>query len=127
MILTDASVLIDYDRGDPKPVRLVPTLPVADCGPTRSEVLAGARSTAERQRLAVVLGTFSSLPIPEPVWDAVGDNIRALKRAGLTVPFPDVTVATVGIVYNVEVWARDHHFPRMAAHLPGLRLFAEPP
>ncbi|MBX9624565.1 MAG: PIN domain-containing protein [Gemmataceae bacterium] len=127
MILTDASVLIDYDRRDPKLVRLVPTLPVTLCGPTRAEVLAGARNSADRQRLLVVLASFPPVPITDPVWDAVGDNLLRLRRAGLTIPFPDVVVATAGIAYDVEVWARDQHFPRMAAHLPALRLFAEPP
>ena len=127
MILTDTSVLIDYDRGDPKLARLFPTLPVVHGGPTRAEFLSGARNPADRQRLLVTLAAFPPVPVPEPIWDAVGDDLLVLRRAGVVVPFPDVVVATVGIAHNIEVWARDKHFPLMALHLPALRLFAEPP
>ena len=82
MILVDASVLIDYLRGkDPKLLVLVPALPLAVCGVTRAEVLCGSRNPADRQKLLATLAAFQYLPIPDPLWDTVGDNLAAL-RAG---------------------------------------------
>ncbi|MBX9582746.1 MAG: PIN domain-containing protein [Gemmataceae bacterium] len=127
MILLETSVLVDYTRSDPKLARLIPTLPAVHCGPARSEVLAGARNPAEEARLFLLLNALPLAATPETVWDALGGNLRTLKRAGLTIPYPDVLIATIGITHNIEVWARDKHFPLMAPHLPALRLFVEPP
>jgi predicted nucleic acid-binding protein len=57
----------------------------------------------------------------------VGDNLAALRRGGITVPFPDTVIATVGIENDVEVWTRDPHFPAMQSVLPQLKLLQEPP
>jgi hypothetical protein len=39
----------------------------------------------------------------------------------------DAVIATLGIENDVEVWARDPHFPMMQQNLPRLKLFQEPP
>ena len=128
MILTDASVVIGYQRKkDTKLVRLVPTLPVFICGPTVSEVLGGVRTAAEYADAQAALTRFAHLATPEPVWLLLADHLATLRRAGLAVPYPDVLLATAGIHHDIEVWARDHHFPMMQAAIPALRLFAEPP
>lgn len=128
MILLDASVLFAYTRGrDAKLNALMPTLVVGLCGMTRAEALRGVRSATDRANEIAKMSTFRVLPTAEAVWDELGDNLAALGAAGVAVPLPDVIVATVGIHHNVEVWARDHHFPMMQAVLPALRLFAEPP
>ena len=50
-----------------------------------------------------------------------------LGSKGITVPFPDALIATLGIENDIEVWARDPHFPMMQKVLPQLQLFQEPP
>jgi len=128
MILVDTGVLIDFLRTkDPKLDKLFRSLPVAVCGVTRAEILAGARSDKDRQRLLRFLGQFHQVPTPESCWDLVGDNLAALNARGITVPFPDALIATLGIENDIEVWARDPHFPTMQTILPRLRLFQEPP
>ena len=128
MILTDCSVLVAYQRGrDAKLNALVPTLQVVVCGATVSEALGGSRTPAEWAGTVAVHGRFQTIPTPEPIWLLHAEHLAALRRAGLAVPYPDVLVATVGIHHNIDVWARDHHFPMMQAVLPALRLFAEPP
>jgi predicted nucleic acid-binding protein len=128
MILTDASVVIDYQRAKGvKLLALVRTLSVGVCGITRSEVVGGARTPAEHADSLRILNAFHQVSAPEAVWDRVGDHLAALRAAGLRLPFPDVVLATLGVHLNVEVWARDQHFPLMQPHLPGLRLFVEPP
>ena len=128
MILTDSDVAIDFSKGrDLKLLALLPTLPVAACGVTRAEVLHGARTPVERQKLLTVLSVFQPVSIPEPLWDQVGDNLATLRAAGITVPFTDAVLATLGIHHGIEVWSRDRHFPMIQSVLPTLKLFQEPP
>jgi predicted nucleic acid-binding protein len=61
------------------------------------------------------------------LWDLVGDTLATLNARGLTVPFADAVVATLGIEHDIEVWARDAHFSAMQKILPQLKLFPEPP
>ncbi len=127
MILVDASVLFDHlQNRDPKLLGHFTFYPVALGGVTRSEVLHGARSAADRQKLATFLARFGHAQTVEVIWDALGDNLAILRSHGVTVQFTDVLLATIGIHHDVEVWARDHHFPLMQKWLPALKLFQEP-
>jgi len=128
MILVDTGVLIDFLRTkEAKLDRLFRTEAVAVCGVTRAEILAGARSAQDRQRLLRFLARFHQALTLEPHWDLVGDNLATLYARGVSVPFPDAVIATLGIENDIEVWGRDPHFPTMQKHLPRLKLFAEPP
>jgi len=128
VILIDTTVVIDYARGkDVKLVALLPTLAVAICGVVRAELLCGARDPRHRAILSTLLATFHQVPIPESLWDIVGDNLAALRSNGITVPFPDVVIATIAIENDLELWTRDTHFPMMQNVLPKLKLFVEPP
>jgi predicted nucleic acid-binding protein len=128
MMLVDTSVAIDYANGrDAKLSALLPTLAVAVCGVTRAELLCGGRDPADRQDLLNILAGFHQLPIPETLWNAVGDNLAALRAVGIAVPFADVVIATVAIANDIELWTRDKHFALMQAALPALKLFQEPP
>ena len=128
MILVDASVAIDWSRGkDANLRRLTPSLPVAVCGVTQAEVLHGSIGPAHRQKLLNDPATFQLVPMPDALWITVGDNLAALRRRGIAVPFPDAVVAALGILNDIEVWASDTHFPLMQKVLPRLKLFQEPP
>ena len=111
MILVDTGVLIDYQRTlDPKLKGLFASLPVGICGVTRAEMLHGARNLGNRRRILTLLNSFQQVSIPDSIWDTVGDHLAALRAAGLTISFPDVTIMTVGISLGAEVWARDNDF-----------------
>src|SRR5262245_43149987 len=98
MILVDAGVLIDYLRTkDPRLGRLFQSEPVAVCGVTRAEILAGCRSPLDRQKLVQFLQSFLQVLTPEPIWEVVGDNLAALYSRGISVPFPDALVATIAL------------------------------
>jgi predicted nucleic acid-binding protein len=128
MILTDTSVIIDYLRGqDAKLLALVPSLPLALPGLVRAELLCGANSPKQRTVIEATLNSFIQVPFPEPLWDQVGDLLALLRTTGLTVPFQDVLVATLGVHLDVEVWTRDRHYPDIQKRLRSLRLFQEPP
>lgn len=128
MILVDTSIVIEYCRGkDAKLVSHLPTVSAAITGIVYAELLCGARDAKHRADLLKLLSTFNQLAIADAVWIMVGDNIAALRSKGITVPFPDVVTATLGIANNMEVWARDQHFPMMQNGLPALMLYQEPP
>jgi predicted nucleic acid-binding protein len=128
MILVDTSVVIDWSRGKDANLRkLMPSLPVAVCGVTQAELLHGSRDPAHRQKLLNDLATFQLVPMPDALWITVGDNLAALRSAGITVPFQDVVIATIAIENDVELWARDAQFQMIQTVLPRLKLFQEPP
>lgn len=128
MILVDTSVVIDDIRGkDAKLQALMARHPVAICGFVRAEFLCGARNAAHRSKLLGNLAAYQQLAFPEPLWDAFGDNMAALRLKGFTFPLPDVAIVTLGIHESIEVWARDRHFTDIQEVLPALRLFQEPP
>ncbi len=128
MILVDSSVVIDYTRGkDAKLLALFGTLHLAVCGIVRAEVIAGARSAADRSKLTATLNALTQIPIPDSLWDVVGDHLAALRVGGETVPFPDVVLATVASANGIELWTRDVHFRHIQRALPALMLFQEPP
>ena len=39
----------------------------------------------------------------------------------------NAAIATVAISMDIEVWARDKHFPEIQRLIPKLKLFQEPP
>jgi predicted nucleic acid-binding protein len=128
MVLVDTTVIVDWLRGrDARLGRLLPTLPVAICGVTHAEILHGARDPAHRTRLLAQLAGFPLVPIPDSVWTAVGDNLAILRSRGATVPFQDAVIASLALVNDIEVWARDRHFPDIQLVIPTLKLFQEPP
>lgn len=100
---------------------------MAVCGVTRAEVLHGVRTAADRTKVMALLGQFAQMPIPETLWEMVGDNPATLRSKGVTVPFPDAVLTTVSIANGLELWTRDAHFTIIQKCLPALKLFQEPP
>ena len=67
------------------------------------------------------------MPLPDSIWDDVGDNLAHLRTHGVTVPFADGVLATLAIANDLELWTRDPHFTLIQKWLPALQLFQEPP
>ena len=74
---------------------------------------------ASGQKLLADLATFQFVPMPDALWITAGDHLAALRRNGITVPLADAVVATLGIENDIEVWARDPHFPMMLTFCHG--------
>jgi predicted nucleic acid-binding protein len=128
VIVVDTSIVIDYARGkDAKLVALLPTLDPAICGIVRAELLCGARNAKHRSELATLLATFNQLPIPEMLWDVVGDTLAAMRVRGMTVPLADAAIATLALEHDCEVWSVDPHFKAMQKCIPRLKLYQPPP
>jgi predicted nucleic acid-binding protein len=128
MILLDASILIDALRtGDPRFQQLFTTHGAAICGVTKAEVLYGARDASHYVRLEAALAGFPNVEFPESLWEVVGHNLFLLRTNGVTVPFPDVLIATLAITTDLEVWTGDQHYSLIQRILPTLKLFQPPP
>ena len=128
MILTDTTVVIDYLRAPTvRLVKIIQANQAAICGPTVSEVYAGSRSPADFKKYDKALSVFAHVPTRKKTWPNLGRNLAQLGAKGITVPFPDALIATLGIESDMEVWSRDPHFPLMQKALPRLKLFQEPP
>ena len=128
MILLDTTLVFAQLRAsDQRLLNLFQAHQAAICGITRAEVLHGVRNAADQSRFLAMLNGLPRVAIPEPLWDQVGLNLAALRAAGLSLPFSDVVIASVAIHFDMELWARDQHFPMIQNVLPALRLFPEPP
>jgi hypothetical protein len=75
---------------------------VAICGATGAQILAGARSTIDRNKLTLFLGRFHQAQTPESWWGSVGENLAALNARGLSVPFGDAVIVTVGMESDIQ-------------------------
>jgi len=126
MIIADACIFIDALRSKGKALK--PVMyghPIIACGAAKAEVLKGAKNEIDRDRIHTFLSGFQRLAFEEDDWIALGDNLAVLRRKGISVPFPDVVLATLAIESGYEVWSDDKHFPLMQTALPDLKLFSE--
>ena len=83
----------------------------------------GARDASHRQSLIAALDLFQSVPLPEAIWDVVGQNLASLRASSVTVPFTDAVIATVAASNGIALWTRDKHFKRIQQVLPVLAPF----
>jgi hypothetical protein len=81
------------------------------------ELLSGAKD--ERQ-YAELRDDFSVLPLLEidaVTWEAAGRSAFELRRKGITVPVPDLLIATVACQHAATLLHADKHFDLIAPHL----------
>ena len=128
MILVDSNIFIAYLRTkEAKLMALLRTHAGATCGVVRAEVFQGALTPAARADAHILFAPLPHVPMPDSLWDDIGDNLALLRRRGITVPFNDGVLTTLALAVDLEVWTRDTHFPLIQTVFPALRLFAEPP
>jgi predicted nucleic acid-binding protein len=89
------------------------------------EILAGARSDNERDRLRRLLQGCAQMPVDGPAdYEHAADLYRACRRHGETPrKLTDCLIAAVAIRNDVEVLQADPDFETIARHTP-LRLAA---
>jgi predicted nucleic acid-binding protein len=127
-MLIDSNVLIAYLRTkDAKLMSLFRSHAGATCGVVRAEILQGVRTPGERADVHTLFAPMPRIPMPDILWDDIGDNLALLRRRGYTVPFNDGVIATLALALDLEVWTRDTHLPLIQTVFPALRLFVEPP
>ena len=83
-----------------------------------TELLIGARSPAEIDRLSSALAGLKLVPSGQASFESAGRNGYALKKKGVTVPLTDVIIATDCIDHGLVLIESDKHYAVIAAHLP---------
>lgn len=87
-------------------------------GTVFAELLTGARSPAELDRLAEALAGLRFVPVDRASSESAGRNGFALKKKGVSVPLSDLVIATDCISHGLVLIEADRHFEAIAAHLP---------
>lgn len=83
-------------------------------GLIKAELLRGAKTPAEFDRLKDLLSGLTYLPTPEPFWGDLAAFSFRLFRRGLTVPLTETAIALHCIQNNTPLFHRDHHFDLIA-------------
>ncbi len=120
--VVDSSAWVDFLRGDGKAVSRVSRLLAAGraalTGPIAAEVLSGASSSAEFERLKRVFGGVEWMPDPASLWQRVTDYRFALARGGFRAGIVDLAVAVTALDAGRPVLTRDRGFDRIRVVVP---------
>ena len=115
MVLVDSSVWIEALRrqGDlATKVALEALLEVDGAvvsGPILLEVIGGCR-LADRKRLTEYFGSVPCRRVPDEVWWQAMRLSWRLRDEGITVPWNDLLIGSLGLIWNLRVFAVDRHF-----------------
>ena len=83
-----------------------------------AELLIGARSPVEIDRLSAALAGLKFVPTDRASFESAGRNGYALRKKGVSVPLSDVIIATDCIDHGLVLIEADKHYAVIAAHLP---------
>ncbi len=127
MVLVDTSVWIEASRRDGDLSykvgleNLLDEYEAAWCSPVKLEFMGGARKK-DRKKLAFWFDCIPYRATEEHHWELAKENAWRLRDQGLTLPWNDILIASIALEANLRVYAKDHHFERMAEMLD-LRLY----
>ncbi|MBQ9210907.1 MAG: PIN domain-containing protein [Clostridia bacterium] len=123
-VLADSNVFIDFWK---KPTqKIIDTFASEDvvvCGVVKAELLHGAKTQENYNKINGLLGEFESLALDESDWSKLGELLYSLKTKGITVPFQDAVIALIAIKYRVPLWSNDNHFHYIQRVLTELQLY----
>jgi hypothetical protein len=89
-----------------------------------AELLAGARSPVEIDRLSLALAGLKFVPSDRDSFQSAGRNGYALKRKGVFVPLSDVIISSDCIDHGLVLVESDRHYASIADLLP-LKRYAQ--
>ena len=127
MVIADTSIWIQFlrMRGSPEHQeidRLLEQGRVAMVGPVLGELLQGARTSDEFERLRARLIALSFILETEETWLRLGELSFQLRQRGTPLPVVDVLIAALAIENDCAVYPLDQHFqriPSVALHQAG--------
>jgi predicted nucleic acid-binding protein len=125
MVIADTSVWISFfnrPRSQEKAALdlLIDADEVALVGIVLAELLQGCRTVSERELLSEALLALPYFEVTQSTWLRAGDLSATLLRRGVTIPLSDLTIASLAIEWNCQIYSLDAHFKR----IPGLQLYA---
>lgn len=89
---------------------------VATTGMIRLELMGGAKTRSEFDKLAFVTGGLEQLRDDDRTWLRAARLAFDLRRQGVTVPNSDILIAAVAIENDATLVHADVHFERIAQH-----------
>lgn len=126
MILVDTNVLINYWNNPKELLKLnISKDKHSICGIVKTELLHGAKSDDEADRMLGFFQSFNLIPIDEYDWEFAGLMLQNFRSQGISIPVTDALIAYIGIKYDIPVWTNDKHFKYMQAIYPELKLYEE--
>lgn len=90
-------------------------------GMIKLEILGGAKTEKEFQRLKVRLGALDMVETSTSLWEKAYAIAFELRRKGITVPYTDILIAACALQTESTLVHADAHFDLMAGHI-GLRV-----
>ena len=123
LVLVDTSVWIRFFRDGNSPEgealdTLLSVAAAATCAPIRAEVLSGAPSQREFQRLRHLFDALVALEPPQHVWQRIEEHRFALLRRGHRVSLVDLWIALTAQAHGSSLWTLDEDFRRISAIVP---------
>ena len=83
-------------------------------GMIRLEILGGAKTEKEFDRLKSRLGALEEISIDAKLWESAGKLSFDLRRKGLTIPYTDILIASAAIRSKSILLHADSHFDIIA-------------
>ncbi len=87
------------------------------CDIVRLELWDGARGSTEHRMLRNLEKELESVPTVSEVWDRAAELARTCRRAGLTVPAPDLLIVACAEHHDLRLLYTDSHFDQIATIL----------
>lgn len=84
-------------------------------GIVKAELLRGAKTRTEFDRLKNLLEGLTFVPLSESFWDELADFSFTLLRKGVAVPLVETIIALTAIQNDSSLLHRDRHFDMIAA------------
>jgi predicted nucleic acid-binding protein len=120
-VLVDSSAWIDFFRGAQEAVTRIDPLLADDRAATTAiiaaEVVSGARTRAVFEDLSDHFGALPATPLPEDLWQRVGETRFGLARRGLRCHLVDLAIAHAAAYAHQRLLTRDRDFEEIAAAL----------
>lgn len=122
-ILVDTNILIEYlKKPTDEATKIFEQNEIATCGVVITELLRGAKSEKESDKLKLALECFEYLDFEKTDWIEIAELFAKLKRSGITIPFQDGIISYLAIKNNCKVWTNDAHFKIIQTAIPVLEL-----
>ncbi len=127
LVLVDTSAWIQFFRhaqsAEAKTLdELLVAGSVATCAPIRAEIISGAPTKQEFQRLRELFGALTFFEPPTGIWNRVEEHRFHLARNGMQVSLVDLWIAVTADFYHVSLWTLDKDFTRIKTVVP-VRLY----
>ncbi len=127
ILLADSNVFIKLWRGTKEEKDAIKSIMIRNevlaCGVVRAELFQGAQSEKSQRDVAETLSLYGTRNLKDSEWDKLGHQLRKYRASGFTVPFTDATIAAIGIINDIPIWANDKHFEMMKSVFPQLKVY----